>query len=87
MKWDTTEFVSTCPKCQQVKPEHLNPSGIIQKWVSLLGSEKILTWTLLGCLEPEGKMTQILVIVDRFTKSTHFIPVKSTYGGLCKDLH
>jgi len=30
MKSDTTEFVSQCPNCQQVKIEHQKPSGLLQ---------------------------------------------------------
>ena len=57
---DIEEFVSNFPNGQQVKVEQLKPSGLIKKWVYLLGSWKKLIWTfLLCCLQPAGKMTQL----------------------------
>ena len=80
MKWDTTEFVSTCPNCQQVKPEHLNPSGLIQEiGVPTWKWKEINMHFIIGLPRTRSQNVSILVIVDRLTKSAHFIPVKSTY--------
>ena len=79
MKCDIVDFVSQCPNCQQVKYEHQRPGGTLQrmpipewKW------ERIAMDFVVGLLKTLGKFDSIWVIVDRLTKSSHFIPVKVT---------
>ena len=82
MKRDIVDFVSKCPNCQQVKYEHQRPGGTLQrmpipewKW------ERIAMDFMVGLRKTMGKYDFIWVIVDRLTKSTHFIPVKVTYNA------
>ena len=42
MKKDIAEYVAKCPKCQQVKAEHLKPSGFTQTIEVRLGNERPL---------------------------------------------
>ena len=72
--------MATCPNCQQVKAEHLKPGGltlIIEvptwKW------EAINKDFVVGLPRTRRQHDSIWVIVDRMTKSSNFIPVKSTY--------
>ena len=80
MKKDIAEYVVKCPNCQQVKAEHLKPGGLTQiievptwKW------EALNMDFVVGLPRTRRKHDSIWVIVDRLTKSAHFIPVKSTY--------
>ncbi|TMX05440.1 hypothetical protein EJD97_021538, partial [Solanum chilense] len=65
---------------QDVKAEHLKPSGLTQ-------IIKVPTWIweaidmdfVFGLPKNRIRHDSIWVIVDRMTKSAHFIPVKSTY--------
>ena len=82
MKRDIVEFVTKCPNCQQVKYEHQRPGGTLQrmpipewKW------ERIAMDFVVGLPKTLGKFDSIWVIVDRLTKSAHFIPVKVTYNA------
>ena len=82
MKRDIVEFVAQCPNCQQVKYEHQRPGGTLQrmpipewKW------ERIAMDFVVGLPKSMGKYESIWVIVDRLTKSAHFIPVKVTYNA------
>ena len=82
MKRDIVEFVAKCPNCQQVKYEHQMPGGTLQrmpipewKW------ERIVMDFVVGLPKTVGKYDSIWVIVDRLTKSAHFIPVKVTYNA------
>jgi hypothetical protein len=74
--------VAMCDVCQRVKAEHQRPAGLLHplkipewKW-EVIGMDFItgLPHTLKG-------YDSIWVIVDRLTKMTHFIPVKTTYKG------
>jgi hypothetical protein len=77
MKRDIAEYVARCSTCQQVKAEHQRPAGPLQplsipewKW-DQIGMDFVV------CLPraPSGQ-DAIWVIVDRLTKSAHFIPYK-----------
>ena len=81
MKRDVTEYVSKCLTCQQVKAEHqvptclLNPLPIPQwKW------DNITMDFVSGFPLTQQKHDSVLVIVDRLTKSAHFIPVRIDYS-------
>ena len=80
MKFDVTQFVLKCLTCQKVKIEHQKPGGLLQsieipqwKWddisVDLLG----------GLPMTQSGHDSIWVIVDRLTKSAHFLPVRTNY--------
>ena len=80
MKKDIAEYVAKCSNCQQVKAKHLKTSGLTQ-------IIEVLTWKweainmdfVVGLPRTRRQHDSIWVIVDRLTKSTHFIPVMSTY--------
>ncbi|KAE8701895.1 Rac-like GTP-binding protein ARAC3 [Hibiscus syriacus] len=81
MKKDITEFVSKCLTCQQVKAEHQVPSGLLQpisipqwKW------ENITMDFVTGLPLTPNKKDSIWVIVDRLTKSAHFIPLRTDFS-------
>ncbi|GKC70826.1 putative reverse transcriptase domain-containing protein [Tanacetum coccineum] len=77
MKADIATYVSKCLTCAKVKAEHRKPSGLLQQ-------PEIRVWKLEGITmdfvsglhrTPSGYDT-IRVIVDRLTKSAHFLPIK-----------
>ncbi|KAA3483477.1 DNA/RNA polymerases superfamily protein [Gossypium australe] len=81
MKRDISEFVSKCLICQQVKAEHQVPSGLLQpimipewKW------DRITMDFVSGLPMTPSKKDTVWVIVDRLTKSAHFIPVRTDYS-------
>ncbi|KAL4028502.1 hypothetical protein IC575_011699 [Cucumis melo] len=80
MKRDVADFVSRCLVCQQVKAPRQHPAGLLQplsvpewKWESV--SMDFIT----GLPKTLRGYTVIWVVVDRLTKSAHFVPGKSTY--------
>ena len=81
MKSDIAEFVKRCEICQQVKAEHRKPGG-------LLHSLPIPEWTwehitmdfFSGLPLTQRKHNAVWVVVDRLTKSAHFIPVAMEYS-------
>ena len=81
MKRDIADFESKCLTCQQVKLEHQRTSGLLQqlpipewKW-DMIAMDFIsgLPHTLSG-------YNAIWVIIDRLTKTTHFLPIKKAYS-------
>ena len=80
LRRDITEFVANCPHCKQVKIEHLKSASLNQIMdVPTWNLEEINMDFVVGFPRTWKQNDSILVIVDRFTKSAHFIPVKSTY--------
>ena len=80
MKREVADFVARCLVCQQVKAEHQKPSGKLQSLdISEWKWDKI-TMDLVTELPRSTKgYDSIWVIIDRLTKSMHFLPVRTTY--------
>ncbi|KAA0058399.1 pol protein [Cucumis melo var. makuwa] len=80
MKREVAEFVSKCLVCQQVKAPRQKPAGLLQplsipewKW------ENVSMDFITGLPRTLRGFTVVWVVVDRLTKSAHFVPGKSTY--------
>src|SRR5262249_18725735 len=80
MKKGISQLVSACLTCQQVKTEHQKSSGLLQelplpewKW------ERGTMDFVVGLPRTPKGYDSIWVIVDRLTKSAHFLPIKTTY--------
>ncbi|GJU19365.1 putative reverse transcriptase domain-containing protein [Tanacetum coccineum] len=80
MKRDIAEYVSKCLTCSKIKAEHQKPSGLLRqpeipewKW------EKITMDLVTKLPRSSGGYDAIWVIVDRLTKSAHFLPIREDY--------
>jgi len=80
MKKEIAAYVARCDTCCRVKAVHLKPAGLLQplsvpgwKW------EVISMDFVVGPLTTQKGNDSIWVIVDRLTKSTHFILVQTVY--------
>ncbi|PHQ13462.1 hypothetical protein CCE07_035070, partial [Bacillus thuringiensis] len=81
MKRDISDFVSRCLICQQVKAEHQVPSGLLQpitipewKW------DRVTMDFVSGLPLSASKKDAVWVMVDRLTKSAHFVPVRTDFS-------
>jgi hypothetical protein len=80
MKHKTARYVSECDICQKVKVDYIKHGRLLQplsisgwKWVDI-------SMDFIGGLTLTArKFDLIWVIVDRLTKSDHFIPINTTY--------
>ena len=80
MKGDVVDYDTKCLTCQQVKAEHQRPAGLLQPlWIPEWKWEDIAMDFVVGLPKTVGQHDSVWVIVDRFTKSAHFLPVKTTY--------
>jgi hypothetical protein len=80
MKRETTRYVFECDTCWKVNSDYMKPEGLLQplsipewKWDDI-SMDFIVGLPLTAC-----KFDLIWVIVDRLSKSTHFIPVHTRY--------
>jgi hypothetical protein len=80
MKIEIAKYVARCDTCRRVKVEHLKSVGMLQplpipfwKW------EDISMDFITGLPKTSRGFDSIWVIVDRLTKSAHFVPVKTDY--------
>ncbi|KAJ9552858.1 hypothetical protein OSB04_016903 [Centaurea solstitialis] len=81
MKKDIAYFVERCVTCLQVKIEHQRPYGKLQQLPIPEWTWEHVTMDFVTKLPrtPKGYDT-IWVIVDRLSKSAHFLPMKETYS-------
>ncbi|GJV34881.1 putative reverse transcriptase domain-containing protein [Tanacetum coccineum] len=77
---DIAKYVSKCLTCLKVKAEHQRPSGLLQQ-------PEIPVWKWEGTAmdfvtkfpRTSGGHDTIWVLVDRLTKSAHFLPMREDY--------
>nr|GEX06793.1 putative reverse transcriptase domain-containing protein [Tanacetum cinerariifolium] len=81
MKKEIATYVSKCLTCAKVKAEHQRPSSLLQqpeipewKW------EKIAMDFIIKLQGSSSGHDAIWVIVDRLTKTTHFLAIREDYS-------
>ncbi|KAJ9544913.1 hypothetical protein OSB04_024620 [Centaurea solstitialis] len=81
MKKDIATYVSKCLTCARIKAEHQKPSGLLQqpeipewKW------ERISMDFVTMLPKTKKGHDSIWVIIDRLTKSAHFLPIKESFS-------
>ena len=81
MKRDIVEFVSKCLVCQQMKVEHQKPIETLQSLPIPEWNWEHITMDFVVDLPCNQKgHDAIWVIVDRLTKSTHFLAIHNTFS-------
>ncbi|GJX79505.1 putative reverse transcriptase domain-containing protein [Tanacetum coccineum] len=79
MKADIATYVSKCLTCSKVKAEHQKPSGLlVQPEIPQWKWEKITMDFITKLPKTSSGYDIIWVIVDRLTKSAHFLSMKET---------
>ncbi|GJS47498.1 putative nucleotidyltransferase, ribonuclease H [Tanacetum coccineum] len=80
MKRDVATFVPKCLLCQQVKIEHQRASGLLQPLeIPIWKWDEISMDFVTGLPRTQRKHDAIWVVVDRLTKSAHFLPIRKDY--------
>jgi hypothetical protein len=82
LKKDIAKYLAQCIECQQVKAEHRHPAGLLHplpipewKW------ETISMDFITGLPTSTKHNDAIMVVVDKLSKSAHFIPYQINLQG------
>ncbi|GJW17793.1 putative reverse transcriptase domain-containing protein [Tanacetum coccineum] len=79
MKAEIATYVSKCMTCAKVKAEYQKPSGLlVQPIIPIWKWENITMDFVTKLPKTTSGQDTIWVIVDRLTKSAHFLPMKET---------
>ncbi|GKD88422.1 putative reverse transcriptase domain-containing protein [Tanacetum coccineum] len=79
IKAEITRYVSKCMTCAKVKAEYQKPSGLLVQPVIPVWKWENITMDFVTKLpKTTSGQDTIWVIVDRLTKSVHFLPMKET---------
>jgi hypothetical protein len=80
MKVDVAKYVAECDTCHRVKASHLKSAGVLQPLtIPLWKWDDISMDFIVGLPPTTRRKDSIWVIVDRLTKTAHFITVHTNY--------
>ncbi|GKC06806.1 putative reverse transcriptase domain-containing protein [Tanacetum coccineum] len=79
MKAEIATYVSKCMTCAKVKTKYQKPSSLLVQPIILIWKWENITMDFVTkLLKTTSSQDTIWVIVDRLTKSAHFLPMKET---------
>ena len=80
MKAEVAEYIARCLDYQQVKTEHQHPTGFLQPLPIPSQKWEVISLDFITRLpRNHNQNDSIMVVVDKLSKATHFIPIKTTY--------
>lgn len=82
LKQTVQEFVKQCQICQQAKTERIKTLGLLQPLPILDQAWEIISLDFIEGLPPSDSFNALLVVIDKFTKYGHFIPIKHPFTAL-----
>jgi hypothetical protein len=82
MKHEAARYVSECDTCQKIKADYMKPRVLLQSIsISEWKWDNISMDFIVGLPLTAHKFDLIWVIMDRLSKSTHFIPIHTCYDA------
>jgi len=82
MKQMVTAFVQHCQICQQAKTERIKSPGLLQPLPVPSQAWEIVCLDFIEGLPTSDRHNALLVVVDKFTKYGHFIPLTHPFTAL-----
>jgi hypothetical protein len=80
MKKDVVDYIAQCMECQKVKDENRHPSGVLEPLPIPKKKWEVITMDfIIGLPRTDKQHDSIMVVVDKLTKNTHFVDVKTTH--------
>lgn len=76
------DFVQSCAVCQQAKPEHVPYPGLLQPVQIPEHAWQVISMDFIEGLPRSASYNSILVIVDKFTKFAHFLPLSHPFTAV-----
>lgn len=75
MKTDVKAFVASCSTCLQAKPDRAKYPGLLSPLPVPTESWQVISMDFIEGLPRSGSANCILVVVDKFSKYAHFVPL------------
>ena len=75
-------FVPSCPTCQQAKPERVKYPGLLQPLATPSAAWQVISLDFVEGLPISHGFNCILVVVDLFSKYSHFVALKHPFSAL-----
>jgi len=75
-------FIKGCSICQQAKVEHVKTPGMLQPLPIPTQAWQIISMDFIEGLPKSQRFDTILVVVDKFTKYAHFVPLSHPFTTL-----
>jgi hypothetical protein len=82
MKEDIQNYIRECTVCQQAKVEHTKVPGLLQPLPIPDQAWKVICMDFIEGLPRSQRFDTILVVIDKFTKYAHFIPLSHPFTAL-----
>jgi hypothetical protein len=82
MRTAITQFVQSCTVCQQAKSEHVKKPGLLQPLPIPDQAWQVVCMDFIEGLPKSARFDTILVVIDKFTKYGHFIPLAHPFTAL-----
>ena len=82
MKQDIRNYVAACSVCKQAKVEHTRTPGTLQPLPIPTQAWTIISLDFVEGLPKSQQFDTILVVIDKFTKYGHFIPMSHPFTAL-----
>jgi hypothetical protein len=82
MKEDIMKYVRQCSVCQQAKAEHIRIPGLLNPLPIPTEAWNTISLDFVEGLPKLGSYNCILVVIDKYTKYGHFLPLSHPYSAL-----
>ena len=82
LKASVTSFVQSCEICQQTKIDHVKPPGLLQPLPIPERAWLVVCMDFIEGLPKSHGHDSILVVIDKFTKYAHFLPLSHPFTVL-----
>jgi hypothetical protein len=82
MKTDVKAFVASCSTCLQAKSDHSKYPGLLLPLPVPTESWQVVSMDFIEGLPTSGYANYIMVVVDKFSKFSHFIPLHHPFTAV-----
>jgi hypothetical protein len=82
LKTSVTEYVQACQICQQAKSEHVKLPGLLQPLPVPSQAWQSVSMDFIEGLPKSNSYDVLLVVIDKFSKYAHLIPMSHPYSAL-----
>jgi transposase InsO family protein len=79
LKKSVKEWVDKCDICKKAKPERIAYPGLLQPLKVPAGAWEVISMDFVDGLPKSGGFNCIMVVVDKFSRYAHFVPLAHPY--------